>query len=155
MAPVYLVIISRTTAFNRPDYKVVECIPSGQPLTHTEDPTNYFYHTTRIYNSQTRQWFRLKLQIAKQDHVISLEVANRHETQKLAETAMVRRLDLDYAERLRNRQSFELAWRFQQGEEIPEQWRDEGRKVSAELLASDHGTVWYDVYEFKVSWNAQ
>lgn len=86
--------------------------------------------------------------------MLSIEIVNRHETQKLAETAMVRRLDLDYAERLRNRQSFELAWRFQQGEEIPEEWRDAGRKISADFLDRDH-VVWYDVYEFEVNWNAQ
>ncbi|KAG9189357.1 hypothetical protein G6011_06225 [Alternaria panax] len=149
MTPVYLVVITKTTLFSRALYKIVSATTERQTSTYRENK-NYFYVNIRIRHPIAKDVRVLKMEVLREDHVLIVEVPIRHATLPLAEVALYKQVDAEFADRRLKKESFEMTCRFDEVDEVEERYQDLSRKMSADIMSRDSRTTWWDVYEYEL-----
>jgi hypothetical protein len=151
MAPIYVIVITRALLFSRALYKIVSAIPEHQPSTYREKK-KYFYLDIRVRHPITKRVIILKMEVLREDHIQAgcVEVPIRHATLPLAEAALYKLVDAEYADRRLKKESFEMTWRFDEVDEMEERYQDDKRKMSADMMSRDRRTTWWDIYEYEL-----
>ncbi|CAG5178658.1 uncharacterized protein ALTATR162_LOCUS8811 [Alternaria atra] len=149
MVSVYLVVITKASLFSRALYKIVSTTSESQPSTYREKK-KCFYLDIRVRHPITKRTMILKMEVLRQDHILNIEVPIRQATLPLAEAALYKRVDAEYADMRLKKESFEMTWTFEEADEVEERYQDVNRKVSADMMARDRRTTWWDVYEFEL-----
>jgi hypothetical protein len=147
MTPIYLIVVTKATTFSRALYKIVCATPES---TYREDKINYVYLNIRVTHPTTNRGIVLKMEVLREAHVISVEVPGRQKTLPLAEQALYNRVDAEYSDRRLKKESFEMTFRFEEVDEVDEKYKDAARKMSADMMARDKKTTWWDVYEYEL-----
>lgn len=151
MAPIYLIVVTKATTFSRALYRIVPATPETQTCVYPENNEQFFYINIRVTHPITNRSIKLKMEILKEAHILSVEMPSRQKTLPLAEQALCNRVDAEYSDRRLKKESFEMVWRFEQADEVEEKYKDEARKVSVDIMARDLKTTWWDVYEYDLS----
>jgi hypothetical protein len=149
MTPVYLVVVAKASTFSRALYKIVSATPEPQPSTYNEKE-QYFYLDIRISYPITKRMTILKMEVLREDHILLVEVPVRHATLPLAEAALYKRVDAEFADRRLKKESFEMTCRFDEVDEMEEKYQDVNRKMSADMMDRDERMTWWDVYEYEL-----